>query len=329
MFSRTPKKITEFSFEFMDRKINFILRIYAEGQFSTQSTALTKTELLLEFEKTNDLDFLVKLFTVVDDMFCFLCNRRNITLNCATLVSERAKKYPNRKDGKIFIDERHVYTSQTLVVINKYRDKGENEKAIQKTIQYTLLSKRFEQLFSMFVDNEVSIFSIHSSLAARSLIDLKQSLHITATFEYYYRRYIPDIPSEDSLEFYNEIKGLLQEYVNNNTGKKKKKAKSLIKGISPEPSLMDKILKVYRGCSEWKSLELVLDEWFDSNVDELAEVANEWRNELAHEKREYEPDIRVVSAIRLVEHLNYCIIFRQAGYSDEEIKSILDVLLVK
>ncbi len=62
----------------------------------------------------------------------------------------------------------------------------------------------------------------------------------------YFREYIPDTASEDAIEFYNEIKALLQEYAENHTGKKK--AKSLIKGISPEPSLMDKILKVYRGC---------------------------------------------------------------------------------
>lgn len=329
MFSRTPKEVVGFSFYYLERRINFTLRIYAEGKCGTRSTALTKTELLLKFEKTNDLDFFVRLFELVNDVFCFLCNRRNITLHSVTLDGERIKKYPLHKDGKTVIDERPVKTSQTLVIINKYKDNWESEKVIQKTIRYTVLSARFEQLFLMFVNNKVSVFSVHSSIAARNLIDLKQSLHITAALEHYYREYIPDTPSGDAIEFYDEIKTLLQEYAENHTGKKKKKAKSLIKGISPEPSLMDKILKVYRGCPEWTGLESVLDEWFGSQVDDLAEVANEWRNELAHEKGKYEPDKRVVSAIRLVEHLNYCIVLRQAGYCDEQIKKILEDLLVR
>ena len=49
---------------------------------------------------------------------------------------------------------------------------------------------------------------------------------------------------------------------------------------------------------------------------QLSDIANRWRNELAHEKREYEPDSQVVDAIRLVEHLNYCIVLREAGYDD-------------
>jgi hypothetical protein len=329
MFSRTPKELAEFVFYYLGHQIKFSLRIYAEGKCGTRSTAMTKTELLLKFEKTGDLDFFVNLFGLVSDAFCFICNRRNITLEGATLVGERLQKYPLHKDGKTIIDERLVSTSQTLVIINKYKESLESEKVIQKTIRYNTLSAGFKQLFSLFVDNKVSVLSVHSSVAARNLIDLKQSLHTSAAFEHYYREYIPDTPSEEAMEFYNEIQSLLQEYAESHTGKKKKKAKSLMKGISPEPSLMDKILKVYRGCAGWTSLDDVLGEWFGNQVDDLAEIANEWRNELAHEKREYDPDLRVVKAIRLVEHLNYCIVLRQAGYCDEQIKTILEDLLVR
>ena len=61
----------------------------------------------------------------------------------------------------------------------------------------------------------------------------------------------------------------------------------------------------------------------------MANVANDWRNELAHEKRTYEPDINTVDAVRLVEHLNYSIILRKAGYNTEEISNILENTLVR
>lgn len=91
----------------------------------------------------------------------------------------------------------------------------------------------------------------------------------------------------------------------------------------------EKILKAYNGYGDWASLSEVLSEWFGIDVKELAKAANDWRNGLAHEKREYCPDVKVVHAIRLVEHLNYCIILRKAGYNNEEIKNILEGVLAR
>ena len=61
----------------------------------------------------------------------------------------------------------------------------------------------------------------------------------------------------------------------------------------------------------------------------LAKEANDWRNELAHDKREYVPNINAIKAIRLLEHMNYAIVLRQAGYSDEEINYIIKEILVR
>ena len=39
------------------------------------------------------------------------------------------------------------------------------------------------------------------------------------------------------------------------------------------------------------------EDWFSNDVSLLAKSANEWRNELAHEKRSYEPE-SIVLAIK-------------------------------
>ena len=41
------------------------------------------------------------------------------------------------------------------------------------------------------------------------------------------------------------------------------------------------------------------------------------------------PSIEVIKAIRLVEHLNYAIVLRYAGYNDDETKEILRDLLAR
>lgn len=123
------------------------------------------------------------------------------------------------------------------------------------------------------------------------------------------------------------MQGLLDEYINNHTGNKKKKAKDLKNILAPTISLEQKIQKAYNGYSNWAPLIGILSEKFGENIKTLAQKANKWRNELAHEKYEFDPDEDVINSIRLIEHINYCIAFRIVGYSDEEIATLVDQTL--
>ena len=174
----------------------------------------------------------------------------------------------------------------------------------------------------------ISISSMHPSLKRRNLIDLQQSLHITGAFEFYVRRYLPGMIEEKSHHII--LKMLLLEFANKNKVKTRKLAKNLADNVVREPSLQEKIEKVYGGYKDWTGVKDCLEEdWFSNDVSLLAKSANEWRNELAHEKRSYEPDIEAIRAIRLVEHLNYIIMLRQLGCTDREIKEFLENVLVR
>lgn len=140
---------------------------------------------------------------------------------------------------------------------------------------------------------------------------------------------MPEISSQETIDFFSDIEVLVDAYIETATGKKKKKAKDFKKSLRPQVSLEDKIMKAYNGYKTWQALNPILAEWFGDDVSELASAANLWRNELAHEKREYQPDINVINAVRLIEHINCCIILRRAGYDDEQIKSILSEILTR
>lgn len=327
MFSQVPIELCKFDFEYRGTKVLMALRIYSTGTAGVKCTAETKSDLQLQFPKTDNIDYMVGLYQVVRDLFTFLCNRQNINLDKATIVGEKIVPHAAHSNGKTIIEEKNVPTSQTLVVIDRYVENPEPDKVASKTVRYDIVSSHFEQLFQLILDDKVSFSSIHTSVKAKSYFDLKQCLHITAAFEYYERIFLPEISSQTTLEVYDEVKKIIAEYTDSLTGKKKKKAESILNGLAPMLSLKDKIIKIYTGYSTWSSLSDILDEWFLGKVDDLADVANKWRNELAHEKRTYEPDERVVSAIRMVEHINYCIVLRQAGYADEEIKAFLEQVL--
>jgi len=235
-----------------------------------------------------------------------------------TLNGEKVRPYK----AKIFFSQR-------------YLEPLENKEVVEKTPNIDLFYFKIKDLFQLFFKKKgesnatVDESSIHPSFKYRNRIDLKQSLSITAAFEYYMRTMLPEISSPDTMGFYKDMEEYVNKYIETATGKKKKKAKSFRKSLMPQVSLAEKIKKSYTGYSNWQPLEPILSEWFGGDFDKLASAANLWRNELAHKKEDYKSyDVdKIIRAVRLVEHLNYCIVLRHAGYGDDQIKSILSKIL--
>lgn len=156
------------------------------------------------------------------------------------------------------------------------------------------------------------------------MIDLKQSIQITSSFEHYQRDFTPAISSDKSVEVYNKIQQIVFEEAKKYTGKNKKTVENIAKRIIPTQSLKDVLCKVYEGYKEWRGLAPILDEWFKGRVSQLAQTINDWRNELAHANCKFVPTQDVITSVRLLECVNYCIIFRRAGYDDMEIKAYIE-----
>lgn len=336
VFSKAIDTICNFEIQFCSSSISISFNIKSEMNKSFKSVAQTISELSIKFPETDNMDYILDLYSSVRAFFVFICNRQNIGLRSAALIG----KYPRKtiRDNKVI--DTVSFSKQELVLSQKYLEPLEEENIITKTPEIGLFSPRFKELFQMFFkekagdDVVVDGSSIHLSNKYKNLIDLNQSLHITATFEYYVRTLLPEISSQNTIDFYKDIENLIDEYIEKVTGPKKKRAKDLKKLLKPQLSLRDKIIKAYNGyskngCPSWEPLKPILSEWFGENIEELAQVANSWRNELAHEKREYEPDKSVIAAIRLIEHINYCIVLRFAGYDDKQIKVILSEILAK
>lgn len=331
IISRHKETLSSFDFMYHGTNVTISFNTKMNCNANVKITVETISEIILVFPKTNDLEYLSGLYNVVRGFFSFLCNRQNIGLRDSVLIGT----YPSKSiiEGKMV--EHDGYTRQKIVFSQKYLEPEEDKKQIAKTPNIRLFLEKLPELFRLFSEETaetsalVNSNSIHHSIKYRNLIDLEQSLHITATFEYYVRTLLPEMSSASTLEFFDDLTALLEKYIEQSGGKKKQKAQKFKKSLRPQISLEDKVEKVYNGYSTWESLRPILTEWFNDDVSALANTANLWRNELAHEKREYQPNIDVVRAIRLIEHINYCIVFRHAGYSDEQIKSIIAEILIR
>jgi hypothetical protein len=262
-------------------------------------------------EIVTDYDYLLDIYYCVKNLFAFLNNRKNIALNAIDL------------QGVNQFSESHL---SRMTINDEFAELVENE---FNTVDYPLVQTHFLDLVKLFLCNDdskrLNSYSVHKSTRLRRLFDVDQCIRITSVFEYLHRKNLPTIQSAERDEVYQEIKDyLLEGYVKKLEGKKRRIAEDYCEKIRFEPSLKDKIQKAYKGYKKWRSLENILCTRFPiEEIEKLSDTANKWRNELAHDKRSFEPDESVCRAVRLVEHLNYCIVLRLAEYPDDEIRNII------
>ena len=311
---------------YKETDVKVALKTFTSINYGVKAVAETKTNLVLTFPGTTDFDYISGLYNSVKAFFAFICNRQNIALHHAMLIGTCAGK--QIKDGHVV--EKRKWLSSRFVPVEKYIEPDEDSKIIAKTIRLEYYKPQFVNLFQMFFEKKtgenalLGSGEIHASVKYRNLIDLKQSLHITSAFEFYVRTLLPEMHSQSSIDFCKDVLVFLDSYIDSHSGKLKAKAKSFKNGLNPSMSLSEKMRKVIDGYDEWSPVKPILKDWFGNDYELLMKAANDWRNELAHEKRSYEPDLNTVKAVRLVEHLNYCIVLRKAGYNDDEISAILE-----
>lgn len=332
VFNIEPKIVSECNITYRDTPITIQFKKSSTVNYDEiKAKASTYANVHIMFPQTDDFDYITGLYYNIRQFFSFIFNRRNIALRKAIIKGEYVHNTLVSK-GKPKVAVKPV--SSELIPNSKYIEEKEDLKHVKRFSTISMYMNHLETLIQMFFEKKqgdihtLDDASIHKSLEYRNYIDLNHSLHITSTFERYVRIFLPEISSSKAtVEFYSDMQGLLDEYINNHTGNKKKKAKDLKNILAPTISLEQKIQKAYNGYSNWAPLSGILSEKFGEDIITLAQKANKWRNELAHEKYEFDPDEDVINSIRLIEHINYCIAFRIVGYSDEEIATLVNQTL--
>jgi len=335
-FLSERKEIKTFDVIVDSIKCHVSFRLRTEGKWGFAKSHMTAfTDIIISFPETSDYGFLNKIYLMVDMVFAFICNRRNTTCLSMELIGEHK--------GEIFQNwqpvEKMLPFKCEIYYYDHYREDPENQDIIMNTWWANGFFDHIDNLFDLIAKDlsglsddkgrgTISIESVHPSLKRRRKIDLHLSLQIASAFEFYVRKYLPDMVKEK--DYHKEINQVLENVVENSSGAKRKLAKSLMKHVLVEPALEDKVWKVYNGYDGWNPIRpCISKEWFDEDeIQELGSEMNQWRNELAHSKREYKPNANTIRAVRLIEHLNYAIVLRKIGYDDNEIKDILSHVLI-
>ncbi len=222
------KKIKEFSLKLDSIDCQVLLNLSTKGSVGlARSHMEAVTEIRILFPATDKLEFIYKIYQLVDMVFSFICNRRNITFRSMKLSGI----YPSKRimDHKLVDCEK--LGDCDVFFFDKYREEPEGIDIISKTWKSHYLIHHIDKLFQIVaqdIDGDVetggfiSINSIHSSVKRRNLIDLQQSLQITGAFEFYVRKYLPPMAVEK--EHHKAMKKIFDDIIksSSSSGKLKK-----------------------------------------------------------------------------------------------------------
>lgn len=318
LLAKEEKEIKSFDIDFKGRPIHISFKITPEMHIGKTAELSTKTTLEINFEKNADYDFIYDLYHLVQGLFSFIYNRRNLWFTSISINGSYSQKsLPKERlvSALFFSNDRHMLPPENQETISK-------EKAT-----FSLYEQNINALMQMIADDKLNYMNTHASTLRRNLVDLTQYLNITSSFELYHRELCPKDTSNSSDQLYEEVRELVRGFAEKQTGKRKEKAKKIAKEIRNENSLGQRIENVFNGyhfdSEKWEPLFSIFPHITPGRCKVLATVANRWRNELAHAKREEEPEADVIDAIRFVEQLNYVIVLRSAGYDDVNIMHII------
>ena len=335
-FLSEHKELKSFDITVDNVPCHVCFRLRNEGKTGFAKSYMTAiTDITISFPETKDYEFLKKTYLVVDKAFAFICNRCNTT--CLSMKVNGEYKDTVLQDWKPV--ERMLPFTCEIFYFDYHREEPENNEVIKNTWWASGFFPHIDALFDLVakdlsgIEDEngrgtISLDSIHPSLKRRRKVDLQLSLQIAGAFEFYVRKYLPNMIEEK--EYHKEVKQDLKNIYDASTGKKKELIKRMMDHVLIEPAFGDKVWKAYKGYDEWEPLSpCISEDWFEENeIKELGKEMNLWRNDLAHLKRQYKPSANTIRAVRLMEHLNYAIVLRKIGCNDNEIREILSHVLL-
>jgi len=200
------------------------------------------SNMYLEFEPTEDMNFILDLYFVVKQFIQFLCNRKNIVLESKILFScHESGMYEE-------CAELNVCGENTQI----------EEYPIQKNrfIPYRYIKGIEGMILQDIVDENLFMRQIPESYVAGTVIDEGKFVIITSAFEWEFRRTFPEglQKSEGRIAAENEVVMKLKELADDSTGRQKEILKRLIH-MFPLSSLGEQIVQTY------KKYSLILNEF--------------------------------------------------------------------
>lgn len=187
------------------------------------------SNMMFEFEPTNDYKFIFKLWHIAKQFVQFLCYRKNIQFNKVELAAPR-------EDGKHEnFAELHVLSKASETEIEPLKD--------GRYIKQCYISGYEGKLLSDIANDKLYLRHLPESFQSSLHIDAARFVMITAAFEWEFDRLFTNgIPkSKERASAEATVSQKINDLINESSGRIKKIYKSLLRFVQQVPSLASKI----------------------------------------------------------------------------------------
>lgn len=276
-------------------------------------------KLRVRSEQNFDTDFAFQVIRYIHGLFSFIYRRADISVGKVELIGSKNVKIDNQ--------EMCMSSKSILVPQESYNESDFDYRSFDpsKDVDFSVLKTNFTKLINMNFYGEI-LFCYLTKYEQKSY-DLKHVLWINFCFDHYFDIFTKTFNCVIKFRKDNEDRdrdidvSMLKDLINRLTY------------IYNPDFLINKNDRCARGrivetLTEWRGCIIILNKHCRIPFVDLMEEYINCRNAHAHGNIKYDLRLKdpqvIVNAIRIVEAMNYCMVLRLAGYSNETICDIID-----
>lgn len=284
-----------------------------------ESPLRLQSALYMEFEPTEDHEFITRLFAIGRNFLRYVCYRRNINITKSSVYTH---------DGKRKFCPIGSFDAAWL-----HTDYPETKERMKRNfIPVSSLGNSLGYLFQKLSDDTLYLRHIPESIKDARGITPAHSVMLTAAFEYEYHQLFPKgIKHKAKTQKKHELiktglDSLISDEKYDSVKKEFERAKNILTNDNLEAQL-NQAFKELSVCFESHAKSL-----FDLNETEystsiMAKTISKMRNDFAHGNINIDYGIETFLSITILPYLIYAMQLKQAGLDESEITKIIGKLL--
>lgn len=304
-------------FNINDKKLFLYFGISISSTYKTGKSPISlNSTMFIEFDPTDDYEFIINLIKVAKQLIQYLCYRRNVIFSSVELAAPRHKGLHE--------------TFATLYETNENNIEEVYPNAKERLIKYDYLQGHFGDILNDIINEKIYLEHIPESYELGRHINAGRFVMITAAFEWEFKRNYPKgiEKRQKTKEAEENVTKIIDNLIKDNSGKSKdilKFLKKLIKTDNLESRIVE-YGKQYGTISDvfGNNLYNINDEQL--NYKKMGKRLSDQRNHFAH--GDIDKEFIGLSLLDLI-YLEYVIYIMQLkfyGLDDDKIKNAINDL---
>ena len=276
-FDETTSDKESFKVDDKNISISFGISVFSSLKIGTPPLNLNST-MFLEFEPTDDFQFIIKLIEISRKFIQYLCYRKNIIFSEITLNSPSINN----------LHEKFAY----LYKVNNLEDVEEYPIEKERLIKYEYIAGSIGKIIDDIANNKIYLRHLPETYETGRHKTAASFVMITSAFEWEFKRNYPSgiKKSTRTVEAETHVKKMIEDLINKNSSKEKKILNYLYKHIS-DNSLEAKIIQYgedYNEISDVFGNHLYHLNNEELDYKEIGKRVSDQRNSFAHVKIDQE-----------------------------------------